>query len=222
MSIRIASGIFRGMTVETPRGEATRPTASRVRAAIMNVLQTRLPDGLVLDLCAGSGAVGIEMVSRGARGAVFVESSRAAVGCLRRNLDEAARRAAKQDEAVEVLDVVADAVERAVTRMAAAQQRAAGKRTAGASGNREGGSARRFAVAWLDPPYAEAVAMVGVLAEPLSCLADLWVVESDARDDIAAAAAQCGWSPLRVRDYGRTRVSVLTQGTEEAGHGEEE
>ncbi|HET6866270.1 MAG TPA: 16S rRNA (guanine(966)-N(2))-methyltransferase RsmD [Solirubrobacteraceae bacterium] len=69
-----------------PRGSSTRPTADRVREALFSILGP-IEDDRVLDLFAGSGALGLEALSRGAAEAVFVDSSSAAVAALRRNLD---------------------------------------------------------------------------------------------------------------------------------------
>jgi len=81
--LRIVAGEWRGRRIQAPRGRATRPTAEKVRGAIFNVLAARieLEGATVWDLFAGSGAMGIEALSRGARHATFVESDpRAAAG----------------------------------------------------------------------------------------------------------------------------------------------
>ncbi len=85
--MRIVAGTFRGRRLAAPRGRDVRPTADRVREALFSILGD--VSGLrVLDLYAGSGALGIEALSRGAAAAVFVDSSQAAVTAIRRNLSE--------------------------------------------------------------------------------------------------------------------------------------
>jgi 16S rRNA (guanine966-N2)-methyltransferase len=84
--MRVIAGRFRGRSLKAPRGEATRPTTDRVREALFGVLGDVAGDR-VLDLYAGSGAIGIEALSRGAGHVVFVESARAAVACIRHNLE---------------------------------------------------------------------------------------------------------------------------------------
>ncbi len=84
--MRVIGGSARGRRLAAPRGRGTRPTADRVREALFNILGETIRGSAVLDLFAGSGALGIEALSRGARIAVFVESSPPAIGCLRRNL----------------------------------------------------------------------------------------------------------------------------------------
>jgi len=83
--MRIIAGEFRGRELVTPSGDATRPTAARAREALFSILSD-VSDAQVLDLYAGSGALGFESLSRGATRAVFVESSKAAQRAIRMNL----------------------------------------------------------------------------------------------------------------------------------------
>lgn len=84
--MRIIAGTFRSRTLEAPAGMATRPTSDRLRETLFNVLAPRLRDANFLDLYAGSGAVGLEAISRGAAYAVFVERAPAALKALHTNL----------------------------------------------------------------------------------------------------------------------------------------
>jgi 16S rRNA (guanine966-N2)-methyltransferase len=87
--VRIIAGRWRGRTIAAPAGQATRPTADRVREALFSMLASRLGsfEGLkVADLFAGSGALGLEALSRGAAHCTFVETDRAAVDAIRKNL----------------------------------------------------------------------------------------------------------------------------------------
>ena len=83
--LRIIAGSLGGRLCEVPE-EGTRPFADRVRQALFAVLEPRLPGARVLDLCAGSGAAGIEALSRGAESVLFVDLSRRAAEVIRRNL----------------------------------------------------------------------------------------------------------------------------------------
>ena len=87
--VRVVAGDLRGRRIESPVGDATRPTTDKVREAVFNALGSLdVVDGArVLDLFAGTGAMGIEALSRGAAHCVFVESDRAALAVLRRNID---------------------------------------------------------------------------------------------------------------------------------------
>jgi 16S rRNA (guanine966-N2)-methyltransferase len=131
--MRIISGRLRGRTIRAPGGLGTRPTASRVREAIFDVLahspsHSRTCSGArVLDLFAGSGAMGIEALSRGAVHAHFVERDRRAIAELRQNLDTLGLSASAT-----VLAVTAD---QAIRRLQEEE-------------------ASTFELVFLDPPYA--------------------------------------------------------------------
>ena len=85
--MRVIAGVARGRQIKAPKGsEITRPTADKVREAVFGSLQFQIPGSRVLDLFAGSGAMGIEALSRGAQSAVFVDCDRAAVALIRENL----------------------------------------------------------------------------------------------------------------------------------------
>ena len=84
--MRIIGGEFRSRKLQTLPGLDTRPTPDRLREALFNVIAPRIADAVFLDLYAGSGAVGIEALSRGARRVIFVEKSRAAAQVIRDNL----------------------------------------------------------------------------------------------------------------------------------------
>jgi 16S rRNA (guanine966-N2)-methyltransferase len=84
--MRVIAGEFRSRVLKTLPGLNTRPTPDRLREALFNILALRLEGAEFLDAYAGTGAVGIEALSRGARRAIFVESNRAAVDIIRQNL----------------------------------------------------------------------------------------------------------------------------------------
>ena len=86
--LRIVAGEWGGRRIQAPRGKSTRPTSDRVREAIFNVLVHRLPleRARIYDLYAGSGALGIEALSRGALHATFVETDGRSAALIRRNL----------------------------------------------------------------------------------------------------------------------------------------
>ena len=85
--MRVIAGTARGLPLVAPRGAATRPIADRVKETLFAILGSRVVDARVLDLYAGSGAIGIEALSRGAAHCDFVERDRRAVAAIRENLD---------------------------------------------------------------------------------------------------------------------------------------
>jgi 16S rRNA (guanine966-N2)-methyltransferase len=152
--VRIIAGSHKGHRIAAPKGEHTRPTGDRVREALFNLVGP-VDDASVLDLYAGSGALGLEALSRGARRCVFVDSDRAACRVIQANLEKLRLTGA--------LVLCRDAV--AVAR-------------------EEGAAGRRHDLVLCDPPYGEWEALEPRLAATLpSVLADdgILVVETDAR-----------------------------------------
>ncbi len=133
---RVIAGTARGRRLVSP-GEGTRPLGDRVKQTLFAILEPDLPGAAFLDLCAGSGAAGIEALSRGAARAVFVESDRRVIGTIRENLAGTGL-----------------AGERAtVVRAEAAAWLAADGRASGP-----------FGVVFADPPYADTELLARLLA----------------------------------------------------------
>jgi 16S rRNA (guanine(966)-N(2))-methyltransferase RsmD len=103
--MRIIGGTVGGRTLRAPRGTATRPTTDKVREALFNILTSRGPTPeAVLDLYAGSGALGLEALSRGAARAVFVDDSRQSCDVIRKNAEELDLDARARVDCVRVAD----------------------------------------------------------------------------------------------------------------------
>ncbi len=84
--MRIISGSFKGRKLASLQGMTTRPTADRVRESIFNIIAPHIDNALVLDLFAGTGALGLEALSRGAASAIFIDSSPSAVKTIQKNI----------------------------------------------------------------------------------------------------------------------------------------
>jgi 16S rRNA (guanine966-N2)-methyltransferase len=84
--MRISGGAARGITLVTPKGDATRPATDGMRQAVFSSIASRVPGAWFLDLFAGSGAYGLEAVSRGAAGGFFVEKAAKAAACVQKNI----------------------------------------------------------------------------------------------------------------------------------------
>ena len=153
--MRIIAGSRKGHGLVAPKGLDTRPTGDRVREAAFNLIGP-VDGAVVLDLFAGSGAMGLEALSRGAERAVFVESDREAVRAIEANLDKLGLRAAvTRSDAVRAL----------------AQEAAAG---------------RRYDLVLVDPPYRMLADLMPRLQRHLPAVLapdGLLVVESDAREE---------------------------------------
>ncbi len=178
--MRVVAGKWGGRTIRAPRGMDVRPTTDRVREAVFSILGNDVEGSVVLDLFAGTGAMGIESLSRGAAAAVFVESSTAALDVLRANLAALAAGGAM----ILPLDF-----REAIRRM--------------------GAKGRAFDLVFLDPPYsmglvgraAELLSRAGVLAPGA-----VVVAERASRDPADTLPAE--WRERDDRRYGDTRITL--------------
>jgi 16S rRNA (guanine966-N2)-methyltransferase len=178
--MRVIAGALGGRRLIAPHGHATRPTSDRVREALFSVLGD-VTGARVLDLYAGTGALGIEALSRGATRAVFVENGRPALAALRENIASLGLGSASR--------VVTQPVLRALEGLAA-----------------EG----PFDLVLLDPPYAalaEATRVLAALPGKLAASEGRVVLEHASRD---APPAALGLSLAFTRAYGDTAISLYT------------
>src|SRR3954464_14635813 len=135
--MRVIAGSYGGRTLKAPAGDATRPTSDRVREALFSILGERTHGARVLDLFAGSGALGIEALSRGARSVTFVDDAPTAIKAIAGNLQALSADAeVRRSEALRFL-------------------RAASGRGA------------QYDLVFLDPPYRQAERLAHRLSEAL-------------------------------------------------------
>lgn len=184
--MRIVSGQHRGRAIATPPGQTTRPTSDRARQAIFNILEhaawaPELNGARVLDLFAGSGALGLEALSRGAAFCLFVETDDQARGAIREN--------------IEALGLFGS------TRIH--------RRNATDLGPRPGSAGPPFDLAFLDPPYHQGLAE-RALAELAAhgWLAEGAVLMVERGSDEAPFHPP-GYEVLDTRDYGAARIHFL-------------
>ncbi len=181
--MRIIAGRHRGRTLVAPSGEATRPTAERVRQALFDMLwhapwggRTTIQDQLVLDAFAGTGALGLEALSRGADHCTFIENAKPALAALRANI-----AACREDARTAVL--AADATRPPPARVPCG-------------------------LVFLDPPYGQ-----GLVERALAALGaagwiapDALVVAETAQDEVLDLP---GYTPVATRSHGAATVHVL-------------
>lgn len=179
--MRIIAGEARGRSLAAPRGMDTRPTLDRVRESLFNILRPYLTDARVLDLFAGSGALGLEAISRGAAEAVFVDNAHAAQEAVRRNIDTLG---------------MADRASLLRCDWHAALRRLAGE-------------AARFDLIFLDPPYnmPHTDALLAQLREGGLLAEDALVVYEHAKE---LPPDMTGWTLADQRGYGDTVISFLS------------
>lgn len=85
--MRVIAGTARSLPLKAPEGMGTRPTTDRIKETLFNMLQPYTPGSVFIDIFSGSGGIGIEALSRGARKAYFIENSSQAIDCIRHNLE---------------------------------------------------------------------------------------------------------------------------------------
>lgn len=86
--MHIFSGIFKNRPIQAPKGVHTRPTSGRLRETVFNICQASIEEAAFLDLFAGSGAMGLEALSRGAKSATFIDNNRESIRCIQANLEK--------------------------------------------------------------------------------------------------------------------------------------
>lgn len=84
--MQVISGIYKRRNLAVPKGSSTRPTTSQMRQAVFNICQNEIEGARFLDICAGSGSIGIEALSRGALSATFIEQDHHAIDAIRQNI----------------------------------------------------------------------------------------------------------------------------------------
>ena len=102
--MRICGGAARGITLRVPKGDLVRPATDGMRQSLFSSLGARVPDARFLDLFAGSGAYGLEAVSRGARAGMFVEKSPKAAACVRDNIEAVCKSVGRAATGLEVVE----------------------------------------------------------------------------------------------------------------------
>ena len=183
--MRIVGGNFKGRRITAPSGQNTRPTTDRTRESLFNILSHKddfdFEGARVLDLFAGSGALGFEAISRGAAFCLFVDTDAAARGAIRDN--------------VEALGLFG------TTRIH--------RRPANALGTKPAGVGERFDLVFMDPPYGKGLIAptLATLSAGDWLTPGAWVIaEHEAGYEIPPAE---GFQKLETRSFGDTEISFL-------------
>ncbi len=182
--MRVIAGSARRLQLETVPGDAVRPTIDKIKETLFNILAPELEGAEFLDLFAGSGAIGIEALSRGAARCTFVENSRAAQRCIRRNLEHTHLGPRAELLAMNVFAAL-PALER---------------------------EQRSFDLLFMDPPYGkelERKALERLAASPLVTEDSQIIVEANLTTDFSYAP-DLGFTVVRVCRY-KTNQHVFLQ-----------
>ena len=184
--MRVIAGKARRLQLVTPEGMLTRPTSDQIKETLFNIIQSDIPDACVLDLFAGSGGIGIEALSRGARYACFVDNSKEALRCIRENLNHT--------KLADQATVYASDYMSALIRMQTEH--------------------RKFDIVFMDPPYERGfekealrfLASSGLLADDAKV-----IVEASMKTSIDEIEG-LGFSVERIKEYKTNQHWFLTRG----------
>ncbi len=184
--MRVIAGKARRLLLKTIDGLDTRPTTDRIKETLFNILQNDVPGCRFLDLFAGSGGIGIEALSRGAKEAVFVENSQKAAECIRENL----RTTRLADQAT----VMACDVLTALSRME--------------------GKQKPFDIVFMDPPYGRELELQALSYLSHSSLIgpDTMIIVEASLETDPAAAEELGYTVERVKPYKTNQHIFYTKG----------
>lgn len=180
--MRVITGTAKGRRLQSLKGQRTRPTADRVKESMFAILGQQATAGWFLDLYAGSGAIGIEALSRGAPGAIFIDSSPAATQVIRANL--------KRVELLDKAEVYTTDVFRGLAALS--------------SRNME------FGCIFLDPPYGQdKVQSTLVAVSRIQLIADNALVIAEHHRDETVPEKVDGLARVRIQRYGDTVLSFF-------------
>lgn len=188
--MRVIAGTRRSLPLKTVKDDRVRPTTDRIKETLFNMLSPYVPGCRFLDLFAGSGAIGIEALSRGASEAVFVDSSRESVSVIRENL-----RFTRLTENARVLE---EDVLRALHRL-----------------SDEG---KAFGIIFMDPPYGEGLqlkALEVIRDLPVADSDTLIIAEAKKETDLSPAE-ELGFRIVKEKNYGSNKHVWLRKAGEES------
>jgi len=172
--MRIIAGTARSIPLKTVKGTNTRPTTDRIRETLFNMIQIDVPGAVFLDLFAGSGAIGLEALSRGAKYAVFVDNNRQAAACIEDNISAAKFRSVCEVKKMDYLAALRSMEGRFV-----------------------------FDIVFLDPPYGKEMAKEALkaLSDSSLCREDTMLIVEESLDFEPYELEETGFEVYRVKRY---------------------
>ncbi len=188
--MRIISGTSRGRRLATPRGHSLRPTSDRVKESIFNILGRTTEDKVVLDLFAGTGNLGIEALSRGAKKTIFVERARQALRMIQKNLFEC--------DFSGQAEIIPKEVHRALSILEARKE--------------------LFDLILMDPPYEDGWVertLLKLSRHNIYHEGSILVIEHSRREPLPQKTGR--WAIIKQKKIGDTMISILQAGQDPLG-----
>ena len=183
--MRVISGTAKGTVLYSLEGDATRPTLDRVKEALFNIIQTKIPEAEILDLFSGSGALGIEALSRGAKKAVLCDKSKKAMYIINQNLEKTHLKG----QALLIQEDYKIALNSLKERF-------------------------QFDIIFLDPPYAKDFAKIAVekiIEFELLKQDGLMIIETDEEERMLEQIKDLNVIVKDIRKYGRVHIIFLNR-----------
>lgn len=181
--MRIIAGTNRSLTLKTLEGKETRPTTDRIKETLFNMLQTDIPGTWFLDLFSGTGQIGLEAISRGAKYAVFVENNKKAAACIQENINFTK---SQKESLLLSMDVIS------------ALRSIEGK--------------YQFQLIFMDPPYGQSIEkeVLEYLAESSLLKENTKIIVEASLDTDFSYLEQLGFEVLKAKKY-KTNVHMFLQ-----------
>ncbi|MGD2279305.1 MAG: 16S rRNA (guanine(966)-N(2))-methyltransferase RsmD [Candidatus Omnitrophota bacterium] len=182
--MRIIAGEFKGRKIKSPRSETVRPTKDRIRESVFNIIAQHVPGSCVLDLFAGSGAYGLEAISRGAKKAVFVEKGKEANRAIKENielLDAAERSELLNQDVFDSLEAL----------------------------NKD---KERFGLIFADPPYGKGMAkktLIMINQYDILLASGLFIIEHNSEERLPQSEESV--TALKEKTYGNITISIYSR-----------
>ncbi len=183
--MRVISGTAKGTVLYSLEGDTTRPTLDRVKEALFNIIQTKIPEAEILDLFSGSGALGIEALSRGAKKAVLCDKSKKATHIINQNLEKTHLKG----EALLIQEDYKIALNSLKERF-------------------------QFDIIFLDPPYAKDFAKIAVekiIEFELLKQDGMMIIETDEEERMLEQIKDLNVIVKDIRKYGRVHIIFLNR-----------
>ena len=184
--MRIISGKAKGTKLYTLQGDNTRPTLDRVKESIFNIIQSQIPEATVLGLFAGSGAIGLEMLSRGAKKAILCDKSKEAIGIIKKNIQKT-----HMEEKVELYNIdFKECIEKV--------------------------SKEKFDIIYIDPPYETNFiekSLEKIIEKNIIQENGIIILETDDEKRIKKEIEKINVAIIDERKYGRANIIFLSKKT---------
>ena len=183
--MRIISGKARGTKLYTLEGITTRPTLDRVKESLFNIIQNKIPESIFVDLFAGSGAIGLEAASRGAKEVILCDNNKEAINIIQKNIQKThLEKEAKvyQMDYEKLLETKLD---------------------------------KKIDIIYIDPPYKSnyAIRAIKILLESKNFTKDgLIIIETDRKEEIEKSLEKLPIKIIDQRKYGRAEIIFIQKG----------